>query len=140
MAYQTQSKIRPKSQILIYGRSIFVCHIEPKHFLFLWFIGCLVKTGLKELCEMRRRKQIRLSGRYWNTFWWLFRYTFLQNATVFCIINTVPSPTKNRSWMYQNPFAYGNPLLFITSITLLMKYFLDSDVHTQILKSNMGLI
>ena len=58
----------------------------------------------------------------WHTLWWSFWYIYLPNALIFCIINTVPSLTQNRRWMYQNPFAYENPLLFITSILVKFRF------------------
>ena len=41
MAWSTRPRITPQTQIFSYGRSIFVCHIRPKFFIFLWFMPSL---------------------------------------------------------------------------------------------------
>ena len=39
----TWPRITPQAQIVCYGRRIFVCHIWPKHFRFLW---CMPSLGV----------------------------------------------------------------------------------------------
>ena len=47
MACRTWPRIISQSQIFNYGRSIFLCHLRPKHFRFLWFMPSL---GVRSLC------------------------------------------------------------------------------------------
>ena len=53
---------------------------------------------------------------YSDTLWWLFRYIYLLNELVFCIINTDQGVPQIRRFVYQNPFSYDKVLLFISSM------------------------
>ena len=59
MACRTRPRIIPQTQIFSYGRSIFVCHIWPKHFRLLWFMPTLDVSSPWEEAWLRKQRWSR---------------------------------------------------------------------------------